>query len=170
MPLSPKHFGFQFTGDEETQELYEWYRALMSDQIPKGEMALVFKSALKAAVAQAEKRKFAVTDRPGQSRGSNDPGYIPPAVKREVYVRDHGACAFVSELGKRCGARRWLQFDHIDLVALGGKKPTVENIRLLCKAHNQRAAEQALGVEFMDERRRKKAPACATRGLNSPTS
>jgi len=45
-PLSPQRFGFQFTGDQETRELYEQYRALTSHEIPSGEVALVFKRAL----------------------------------------------------------------------------------------------------------------------------
>ena len=40
-PLSPQRFGFQFTGDQETHEEYEKFRALMSHEIPSGEMALV---------------------------------------------------------------------------------------------------------------------------------
>jgi len=40
-PRSPQRFGFQFTGDQETREEYEKFRALMSHEIPSGEMALV---------------------------------------------------------------------------------------------------------------------------------
>jgi len=45
-PLAPQRVAFQFTGDQETGELYEQFRALMSHEIPSGEMALVFKAAL----------------------------------------------------------------------------------------------------------------------------
>ena len=84
VPLAPQKFAFQFTGDQETHDLYEEFRALISHEIPSGEMALVFKAALQMAKAQAEKRKFAATDRPGHSRASADPRHIPAwgAVRR----------------------------------------------------------------------------------------
>ena len=152
-PLSPQRFGFQFTGDQETRELYEQFRALMSHEIPSGEMALVFKRALEIAVAERAKRKFAATDHPGHSRGSSNPRYIPTAVRRAVCERDQERCAFVSESGKRCDERRFLEYDHIEPVARGGKS-TVVNVRLLCRAHNQHAAERTYGTEFMDQKRR----------------
>ena len=93
-PLAPQRVGFQFTGDQETRELYEQFRALMSHEIPTGEMALVFKAALKLAKAHVEKRKFAATDHPGQSRCSGNPRHIPAAVKRAVFERDGARCAF----------------------------------------------------------------------------
>jgi len=124
-------------------------------------MALVFKAALKIANAQLEKRKFAATDRPRRSRGSASPRCIPADVKRAVAERDQGKCAFVSESGKRCGSRSMLQYDHIVPVANGGEA-TKENIRLLCRAHNQHAAERAFGAVFMNGKR-----GCRGRGASS---
>jgi hypothetical protein len=164
-PLSPQRFGFQFTGDQETHEEYEKFRARMSHEIPSGEMAVVFKAALKIANAQLEKRKFAATDRPGRSRGSASPRCIPADVKRAVAERDQGKCAFVSESGKRCGSRSMLEFDHIEPVGRGGTA-TVDNVRLLCRAHNQHEAERAFGTEFMDYKRH---GARARRGAHAGT-
>jgi hypothetical protein len=31
---------------------------------------------------------------------------------------------------------------------------TIDNVRLLCRAHNQHAAERAFGTDFMDRKRR----------------
>jgi 5-methylcytosine-specific restriction endonuclease McrA len=151
-PLSPQKFGFQFTGDQETRELYEQYRALVSHEIPSGEMALVFKDALRIAVAERTKRKFAATDRPGHSRGSANPRHIPAAVKRAVSERDERRCTFVGESGKRCDERGLLEWDHAEPVARGGKS-TVENVRLLCRAHNQFEAERMYGADFMSAKR-----------------
>jgi len=58
----------------------------------------------------------------------------------------------VSESGKRCDERGFLEYDHEIPVARGGKA-TVENIRLRCRAHNQFEAERAFGAEFMDDKR-----------------
>jgi hypothetical protein len=75
-PLAPQRYGFQFTGDQETRELYEAVRDLLSHQVPNGEMAQVFKRALQLAKAELMKRKYAVTDRPGRSRGSKSARHI----------------------------------------------------------------------------------------------
>jgi hypothetical protein len=50
--------------------------------------------------------------------------------------------------GTMCGATHRLEFDHNLEVALGGK-PTIGNVRLLCKSHNLMKAEQHLGRTFM---------------------
>jgi len=152
MPLAPQRVAFQFSADQETRELYEQYRALVSHEIPSGEMALVFKDALRIAVAERSKRKFAATSRPRPSRASASPRHIPAAVKRAVCERDQGRCTFVSDAGKRCMERHFLEFDHIEPVARGGAS-TVENVRLLCRAHNQRAAERAFAAALVDSKR-----------------
>jgi hypothetical protein len=58
----------------------------------------------------------------------------------------------VGDGGRRCEARRGLQFDHVLEVARGGEA-TVDGIRLLCRAHNQFAAERTFGSEFMRHKR-----------------
>jgi hypothetical protein len=73
-------------------------------------------------------------------------------VKRTVWERDGGRCTFVSESGRRCEERAWLEYDHAEPVARGGQA-TAENLRLLCRAHNQHAAERTFGAEFMSDKR-----------------
>ena len=151
--------------DQETQDLWEYAKALLSHEIPTGEMALVLEAILEIAVPQLDKRKFAATNRPGHSRGSADPRHIPAAVKREVRVRDEGKCTFVGENGKRCGSRRRLEFHHDEEFARGGPSPA-KNLRLLCRAHIQHMAERSFGAEFME---RKRNAARLARG-HSPSS
>jgi 5-methylcytosine-specific restriction endonuclease McrA len=153
-PLAPQRYGFQFTGDQETREVYEEVRDLLSHQIPGGEMALVFKRALQLAKSELEKRKYAVTERPGRaSGGSESSRHIPASVRREVHERDGDRCTFVSESGKRCDSRRMVEFEHDVTHACGGES-TPNNLRLLCRAHNQLMAEREFGAEFMDAKRR----------------
>ena len=54
----------------------------------------------------------------------------------------------------QCGEEEYekLEFDHIIPMAKGGKT-RVDNLRLLCRAHNQHAADQAFGQAFMDRKR-----------------
>jgi hypothetical protein len=60
--------------------------------------------------------------------------------------------AYVSPSGHRCTARRFLEFDHIDPVARGGRA-TADHLRLRCRAHNQLEAERIFGVGFMRRQR-----------------
>ncbi|HEX2672307.1 MAG TPA: HNH endonuclease signature motif containing protein [Polyangiaceae bacterium] len=65
-------------------------------------------------------------------------------VARAVFLRDGKQCTYVSPDGRRCGARRCLELDHIEPVAAGGEA-TIENLRLRCRAHNQWYARQYFG-------------------------
>jgi 5-methylcytosine-specific restriction endonuclease McrA len=87
------------------------------------------------------------TGAPRRTRGANS-RYIPRAVVREVYRRDAGQCTFVSSEGKRCSERSFLELHHHDPYARGGQ-PTVENLRLVCRAHNSFFAERDYGRAFM---------------------
>lgn len=66
--------------------------------------------------------------------------YIPAKVKSEVWARDGGACSWRDKEGKICGAKDWLEYDHIHPYASGGRSDDPRNIRLLCRQHNQAAA------------------------------
>lgn len=61
--------------------------------------------------------------------------HIPAAVRRAVWTRDRGRCAFVGRNGHRCGERAFLELHHVTPFAVGGGS-TVANLRLLCRAHN----------------------------------
>jgi 5-methylcytosine-specific restriction endonuclease McrA len=74
--------------------------------------------------------------------------HIPAAVRDAVYVRDGGQCTFTAASGTRCESRKGLEIDHIVPVAAGGNNDA-SNLRLLCPAHNLRAAEHALGEHVM---------------------
>jgi hypothetical protein len=71
--------------------------------------------------------------------------YIAAAVRREVYLRDCGRCSFVSADGRRCGARAFLEFDHIEPWAVLGAS-VADNLRLRCRAHNGLHARNCFGA------------------------
>jgi hypothetical protein len=151
-PVAPQRFTVQFTMDQEAHDDLLYAQALLGHAVPSGDPAQVIARALKALVAQLEKRKFAKTDRPRPCRPSDDSRNVPADVKRTVWERDGGRCTFVGENGHRCEARTRLEFDHAEPVASGGSA-TVGNLRLRCRAHNQYAAEQAFGRDFMSAKR-----------------
>ncbi|HEY2955344.1 MAG TPA: hypothetical protein VGK89_08875 [Candidatus Eisenbacteria bacterium] len=150
-PLSPRRIGLNGTIDQATHEKMQYAQALFGP-LPAGDPLLIDR-AYDALIRELEKTRFAATTRP-RSRSGRAIGIrtIPNHVKRAVWERDGGQCTFVSEGGRRCLARKSLEYDHEVPVARGGAA-TVENLHLKCRAHNQYAAEQTFGAEFMSRKR-----------------
>ncbi len=73
-------------------------------------------------------------------RGWRAGRYIPAWVKRAVWERDEGRCAWRFADGTPCGSKDWIEYDHVRPFAKGGRSDTPRNIRLLCRVHNQLAA------------------------------
>ncbi|MEO5617664.1 MAG: hypothetical protein ABIS67_07815 [Candidatus Eisenbacteria bacterium] len=158
-PLAPELYVLQVTIGQSAHDQLRQAQALLSHQIPSGDIAQVLERALGVLVRQLEKRKFAATSKPrAGGRPSQNPRRIPARVKRAVWQRDRGQCSFVSDTGLRCSSRKFLEFDHLDEVARGGEA-SVSRIRLLCRAHNQFAAGRTFGPEFMRRKRQAAAEA-----------
>lgn len=139
--------------DKRVHDKLEYARTLLSHRLPLGSESQVIERALDDLITKEERSKFAATERPRPARGqSSRLRHIPAHVKRAVWKRDGGRCTLVGEDGHRCGSRDFLEFDHVDPVARGGKA-TVDNVRLRCRAHNQYEAERAFGAEFMQTKR-----------------
>jgi hypothetical protein len=144
-PLAPARYEIRFTADEETREMLELAQDMLGHAVPSGDLAQVFARSLRALVEDLARKKFAATEEPRKSRGQKeDSRNIPSVVKRMVFVRDRGRCAFVAPGGHRCGARRFIEFHHLDPYGAGGK-PTVDNIQLRCGAHNRYDAQLFYG-------------------------
>jgi hypothetical protein len=144
-PLAPDRYKVVFTADTETTELLELAKDMLSHAVPSRETAEVVKRALKALVVDLARTKFGATTRPRASDGPKNAGDVAAAVKRAVWVRDRGSCAFVGTTGRRCGSRRHLEFHHLRERGEGGKG-TIENIQLRCGPHNRYEAEFENGV------------------------
>ncbi len=92
--------------------------------------------------------------------------HCPAAVARAVFLRDGQQCSYVAPDGRRCRARRSLELDHVEPWAVGGEG-TIENLRLRCRAHNQRYARQYFGksrVEAAVQRSRQRRAAAQRPG------
>jgi hypothetical protein len=63
-------------------------------------------------------------------------------------LRDEARCTFVDARGVRCRAPRALELHHEQPFARRGP-PTAANIRLRCRAHNELAAKQDFGRDFV---------------------
>ncbi len=77
--------------------------------------------------------------------------HIPAAVRREVWARDGGQCAFVGTNG-RCIERGFVEFHHVVPYAAGGQT-TAENLELRCRSHNVYEAKLYFGPPLVREAR-----------------
>ncbi len=135
-PLSPSRYKVQFTIGADTAEKLRLAKDMLRHAIPSGDEAAILDRALTVLLAELARKKFAATDRPRPS-GEAAPGsrHIPAEVKRAVWLRDAGLCAFVGANGRRCAERVFLEFHHVKPYAVGGGA-TVENVQLRCRRHN----------------------------------
>jgi hypothetical protein len=160
---SHERFLIQLTVSKSTHEKLRHAQALLSHAIPTGNVAQVLDRALDSLIVSLERQKLGAKTSPQrQPHPRARRRYVPAQVRRAVWERDQGQCTFVAPNGKRCSARRFLEFDHVEPVARGGMA-TATGMRLRCRAHNQYEAERAFGAAFMsrkrDEARRARAEA-----------
>jgi hypothetical protein len=144
-PLSSDRYRFTFTASTRAYEKLELAKDLLRHVIPSGDPAPIFERALDLLVEKLVKDKFAVTNQPGTSRGQSARSRnIPAEVKRAVYIRDQGRCAFIGSTRRRCGERGFVEFHHVEPYEVGGA-PTTLNIALRCRTHNRYEAELFYG-------------------------
>lgn len=153
-PLTGARVVLQVTVARETQAKLQRARELLGRAVEPGDVAEVLDRALDALIVSLEKRRHGLHVRPRATslRPVTRSRHVPAAMRREVHTRDEGRCAFTSEDGRRCTSRHALEYDHVQPLALGGTT-TMDNLRLLCPAHNQHEAERRFGVSFMASRR-----------------
>jgi 5-methylcytosine-specific restriction endonuclease McrA len=150
-PLAPQRFALQVTIAQETRDKLRRAQELLGFAVGPNEVAEVLDRALDALLERLEKRRGATHVRPVAPRAGDDPRHVPAHVQRAVWQRDGGQCTYTNESGQRCGARVGLELDHIVPIARGGGS-TLDNLRLLCRAHNRLAAEAEFGAAFMAAR------------------
>jgi 5-methylcytosine-specific restriction endonuclease McrA len=83
-------------------------------------------------------------DRPHRPAAAPRSRHVPADTRAAVFDRDDHRCTFVAADGTRCNATRNLEIDHVQPFALGGSNEP-QNLRVLCAAHNRRAAEHVFG-------------------------
>lgn len=161
-PLSPGRYKLQVTIGEECHATLKELQALLSHQIPNGDLAAIVERALTTLLVETKKRKVALTANPrrreSSRKGPVGVGHargIPAKIRRRVYERDGGKCAFRDVQGRRCGSAWQVEFHHEVPFAKGGKH-SIDNIQLRCRAHNQWQADRDFGEDFMTMKRRKR--------------
>ena len=135
-PLGAESYLLRVTLTAIGHEKLERARALLRHQVPNGDPAVIVERALSGLVDQLERSKFAATKRArtSETTGVSTKRYVPAAVKRAVWARDRGRCAFVGAEG-RCSEVGFLEFHHVTPFAVGGVTDAA-NLQLRCRAHN----------------------------------
>jgi hypothetical protein len=141
---SPAPNRLQFTNSKETHDTLRRVQNLLCREIPDGDPAVIFDRALQLLVRDVEKKKLGATARPRAPRACTIDGlHIPAHVRRAVWKRDGGRCAFVGKSG-RCTETRYIEWHHVQPRGHHGPA-TIDNISLRCRAHNVYESDLVFG-------------------------
>jgi 5-methylcytosine-specific restriction endonuclease McrA len=152
-PLSTDRYLLRVTLSDAAHTDLERIRELLRHSIPTGDPSAIVARALAVQRQHLERTRHGAPRRP-RARvrlGSRSSRHVPAAVRREVWHRDEGRCAFIGTDG-RCRETGFLEFHHVDPFARGGPT-TVENVALRCRAHNVHEAERDFGARSSSHRR-----------------
>lgn len=135
-PLSEAHYKLQVTISAPARERLRAIQDLMRHRLPSGDPAAIVDYALEVLHAELLKKKAADVARPRAPRDAGAKGrHVPASVKRAVFRRDGGRCAFVAQDGTRCGSTSGVEFHHVQPFARAGDA-SVDNLEMRCRAHN----------------------------------
>jgi hypothetical protein len=138
----------QFTVSRNTYQALREAQDLLRHRIPDGDIAAIFERALTALLSELHKTRHAAVSRPRSTSPCSTGRHVPAFVKRAVWERDQGQCAFVGAAG-RCTQRGFLEYHHRVPYADGGAT-SAENLELRCRAHNLYEAELWFGAREED--------------------
>ena len=169
---SVEYSKFEALLDLENQELLQEFKNLYAHELQDGANISVLTFLLKKAVQHKKKKLGLVDDLKKNNRSTNaplpmspkvsslpnadveknGPKFVPrrkplPASVRKIIWQKAKACCEYTDIkrGIRCQSRFALEPDHIIPLALGGTDD-VNNLQLLCRAHNSRRAIQTFGI------------------------
>jgi hypothetical protein len=176
--LAPQRYRVQLTIGQDTQEKLRRLQSLLRREIPDGDPAAIFDRAI-GLLQKVEREKVGAAQRPrpnpairpgtdeDAAEGPLSPRAVSRAVKRAVWVRDGGRCAYVARDGRRCDERAFLEFHHQRPYALRGRA-TVDNIALRCRRHNQYEAELVFAAPAPRRGTRAVSPSAAAPTVHAP--
>ena len=143
-PLAPDLHLLRITVSDAFVSDLKAVRHALSHKLPAGKWEDVLHECIRTTLEKIEKRRRGV----GKKRTVKPPepgdGYVPAAVRAEVWERDNGQCTFVGTEGHRCSSEHQVQNHHREPSAKGGES-TAANVTLHCNAHNAHAAAKNYG-------------------------
>lgn len=153
--VSEGQWSLRATIDRACKEDLETLSMLLSHKVPNGDLVAVLHEAIRCGIEKHGKRKGAVEParKVAQKAAPMAPAAIPAQLRRQVWERDGGRCAWTGCDGKRCNSRWQVEVDHVQAAGRGGPA-TIDNLRLACRAHNFLHAEMVYGRKHMRKYRK----------------
>lgn len=140
-PIIKTRVEFSFHGSPELREAIERAKELLSHRFPFGDMSDVLSEIVGDYLARHDPQRALDLGNTAPVKGRSS---IPAGIRRAVWARDGGRCTFAGPDGVRCLSRRMLELDHRTPRAHGGRD-ALENLRLLCRPHNDAERRRLLG-------------------------
>ena len=131
---------FSFRGSCDLRDAIARIRELLSHKCPRGGIDELLLEVTRDYLDRHDPQKGL----PGRASPVRGGSSIPAGIRRTVWARDGGRCAYIGTTGVQCLARRFLEIDHVKPRALGGGD-TLGNLRLLCRPHNDSERRRILG-------------------------
>lgn len=143
-PLGEDHVEIKFTTSKEIENKIAILKGMLAHQFPALSVAELFEKLCDLGIKtwDPSKRRRSKTAAPRKLRGKISEA-SEAEIRREVFRRAQNKC-------ENCGSTYALEVDHCQPKALGGSF-TLENLRLLCRSCNQRAAVKVFGVNKMEK-------------------
>jgi hypothetical protein len=173
-PIAPARYKVEFTASAELHDKLCRLQSLMRRAARSNDLATVVDEAVTMLLGKLEARRFGKTKAPRKTLEDSDTSAssrnTPAAVKRVVFERDGGRCAFVGANGRRCSCTDpgQLEYHHIHPFGQGGDH-NPENLELRCASHNAYQAELDYGKELIElaKNSRNRGSSRASEGLRT---
>jgi hypothetical protein len=142
---------FEALLSEENQGLLQEFKNLYAHELKDQANVSVLTFLLTKAVQHKKKQKALIVKPKNNATPPSAPKVSPlrtvvsASTRRFIWNRAGDCCEQALSAGKKCKSKYALEIDHIIGVALGGSND-IENLQLLCRAHNSRRAVKTFGV------------------------
>jgi len=148
-PVTATHTRIEFNADEDLMQKLTELKNKLAHKLPNSNFAQLIAYLADEVLAKTQKSDRKLSNKKKEQKllapAKVNTCYVPKEIKRKVWQRDQGQCSYVHyQSQKRCGSQYALEYDHILPHALGGET-TVDNLRLVCRSHNQFLATQTFG-------------------------
>jgi hypothetical protein len=147
-PLTRDLRRLHVTVTREFEKKLEAARDALSHSHPGASFAEILEAGLDLVLERHAKRR-GIVKKPRKVPRPTKTDHVPAHVRAAVWKRDGGKCQWPLKCGGVCGSTLRVELDHVRARALGGKA-TVDDLRCLCKSHNDFAARLAFGDAWMD--------------------
>lgn len=153
--LHPQFIKFEALLGSEQQELLTEFKNLYAHELSDFTNGAILKFLLEKAIHHKKKKLGLIKANAAplppapkvKAPRTSQRKHIKASIKKSLWQRAKACCEYQDpQSKKRCHSKLALELDHIKPLALGGTED-LENLQLLCRAHNSRRAVKTFGVQ-----------------------